>query len=58
MASFRVLSAFAADLNTHLCGADIMDSLGMASGTLYPILIRFEADGLLKSKWEKQNAIL
>jgi PadR family transcriptional regulator, regulatory protein PadR len=35
-----------------LAGADIMRETGTKSGTLYPILSRFEAGGWLTSKWE------
>lgn len=35
-----------------LCGADILNTTNLASGTLYPILLRFENAGILKSKWE------
>ena len=55
MAAFRVLIIFFAASDAFFCGADITAAKGMASGTLYPILNRFEADGLLKSKWEKQH---
>jgi DNA-binding PadR family transcriptional regulator len=33
-------------------GFDILDATGLASGTVYPILRRLEADGLASSKWE------
>ncbi|MGE0552664.1 MAG: PadR family transcriptional regulator [Gemmatimonadales bacterium] len=45
----RVLQAIAA--GTHY-GFDIMDATGLASGTVYPILSRLEAAGILRSRWE------
>ena len=35
-----------------LSGADIRRRTKLFSGTLYPILLRFEDAGLLSSKWE------
>lgn len=33
-------------------GFDIMDTTGLQSGTVYPILRRLEAAGLVRSRWE------
>ncbi|MGH9720380.1 MAG: PadR family transcriptional regulator [Bryobacteraceae bacterium] len=33
-------------------GFDIMDTAGLASGTVYPALRRLEKAGLVRSKWE------
>ncbi len=33
-------------------GFDIMDLTGLPSGTVYPILRRFEEKGLVRSSWE------
>ena len=33
-------------------GADIMKGTGLLSGTTYPVLYRFEREGLLESEWE------
>ena len=33
-------------------GFDILDATGLESGTVYPILGRLEAAGLVKSTWE------
>ena len=35
-------------------GFDIMDATGLPSGTVYPILRRLDADGCVRSRWEKQ----
>ncbi len=51
--SHKVLSAFLADPTAELAGADLLDSTRLASGTLYPILMRFEEAGWLRSRWEK-----
>jgi DNA-binding PadR family transcriptional regulator len=50
--SLRVLKLFSDEPGTPLAGADILKATGLASGTLYPILLRFENYGLLESKWE------
>jgi len=36
-----------------LSGADISRATGIGSGTLYPLLDRFESSGWLTSKWEE-----
>ncbi len=41
------------DGNHH--GFDVMDATGLPSGTVYPILRRLDAEGLVKSRWEKQG---
>lgn len=33
-------------------GFDVMDSTGLASGTVYPILSRLESRGLATARWE------
>jgi DNA-binding PadR family transcriptional regulator len=33
-------------------GFDVLDDTGLPSGTVYPILRRLEAAGLVKSRWE------
>ena len=32
-------------------GYDLLKQTGLKSGTLYPLLIRLEADGLLEAEW-------
>jgi PadR family transcriptional regulator PadR len=41
-------------LHGHHHGFDIMDATGLPSGTVYPILRRLNAEGLVKSRWEKE----
>jgi PadR family transcriptional regulator, regulatory protein PadR len=50
--TLRVLEAFLENPSEQLSGADVHDRCGIASGTLYPILLRFEAAGWLISRWE------
>ena len=39
----------------HHHGFDIMDAVGLPSGTVYPILRRLDAEGLVRSRWEKEG---
>lgn len=36
-------------------GFDVMDATGLPSGTVYPILRRLDAEGYVKSRWEKEG---
>ena len=36
-------------------GFDIMDATDLPSGTVYPILRRLDADGLVRSRWERET---
>ncbi len=47
------LAAFDEDVRAELAGAEVMRVARLASGTLYPILLRFEKAGLLESRWEE-----
>jgi DNA-binding PadR family transcriptional regulator len=40
-------------LHGHHHGFDIMDATALPSGTVYPILRRLEAEGCVRSHWEK-----
>lgn len=42
-------------LQGHRHGFDIMDAVGLPSGTVYPILRRLDAEGLVTSQWEKDG---
>jgi DNA-binding PadR family transcriptional regulator len=57
--SLRILRVFldvlSEDLHAELAGADLMSAAGVSSGTLYPILLRFERAGMLESRWEKER---
>ncbi len=39
-------------LEGHHHGFDIMDATGLPSGSVYPILRRLDAEGLVRSRWE------
>jgi len=47
-----VLRVFLDHPRKELCGADLMKLTDLSSGTLYPILLRFERYGMLESDWE------
>jgi PadR family transcriptional regulator, regulatory protein PadR len=50
--TLRVLEVFLENPTEHLSGADVHQRCGIASGTLYPILLRLEAAGWFISQWE------
>src|SRR5271156_688769 len=50
--TLKVLEAFLADPALSLSGADVHQQSGIASGTLYPILLRLESAGWFVSRWE------
>jgi DNA-binding MarR family transcriptional regulator len=50
--TLRVLEAFLENPTDQLSGADIHQRCGIASGTLYPILLRLESAGWFVSRWE------
>ena len=53
--SLRILRAFIENAPEHLTGADLIRQTGLMSGTVYPVLLRFEEQGLLRSKWERED---
>ena len=42
-------------LDGHHHGFDIMEATGLPSGTAYPILRRLDAEGSVRSRWEKEG---
>jgi PadR family transcriptional regulator PadR len=50
--TLRVLEAFLDNPTDELSGADVQKRSTLASGTLYPILLRLEAAGWFISRWE------
>ena len=50
--TLRVLDAFLENPTDELAGADVQKRSGLASGTLYPILLRLESAGWFNSRWE------
>src|SRR5574341_908026 len=53
--SLKVLRLFADAPMASLAGADMMRATGLLSGTIYPILLRFEHYGILESDWERER---
>jgi PadR family transcriptional regulator PadR len=50
--TLRVLEAFLENPTEQLAGAEVHQRCGIASGTLYPILLRLESAGWFVSQWE------
>jgi len=50
--TLHVLEAFLENPGEQLAGADVQRRTGLASGTLYPILLRLEGAGWFVSRWE------
>jgi PadR family transcriptional regulator PadR len=50
--TLRVLEAFLEEPTEQLAGAEVNQRCGIASGTLYPILLRLESAGWFVSQWE------
>ena len=50
--TMKVLEAFLDSPADELSGADLQKRAGLASGTLYPILLRLESAGWFVSRWE------
>ncbi len=50
--TLKVLEAFLENPTEQLSGADVHLCCGIASGTLYPILLRLESAGWFVSQWE------
>ena len=55
--TLRVLEAFLENVSDELAGADVQKLSGLASGTLYPILLRLEAAGWFVSRWERVDPV-
>ena len=50
--TLQLLDAFLENPGEQLAGAAVRKRTGLASGTLYPILLRLEGAGWLASHWE------
>jgi PadR family transcriptional regulator, regulatory protein PadR len=50
--TLRVLEGFLGNPASELSGSDVHKRSDIASGTLYPILLRLESAGWLTSRWE------
>jgi len=54
----RVVSALLTDATADRYGLDLMQDTGLASGTLYPILLRLERAGWVSSHWEDADPVI
>jgi len=52
--TLKVLAALLSSPRDELSGAEIGRAAKLASGTLYPILLRLEGAGWLTSRWERE----
>ena len=52
LTTMKVLSVFCEDPKAEMSGREIGKKTKLASGTVYPILIRLERVGWLESRWE------
>ncbi|MEU8275031.1 PadR family transcriptional regulator [Microbispora bryophytorum] len=50
-----VLRAMLQQPSREMYGLEICEAAGLASGTIHPILARFEGLGWLESRWEESN---
>jgi PadR family transcriptional regulator, regulatory protein PadR len=50
--TLQVLETFLENPGEQLSGADVQKRCRIASGTLYPILLRLESAGWFVSRWE------
>jgi len=50
--TLKVLEIFLENPTQQFAGAEVHQRSGIASGTLYPILLRLEAAGWFVSQWE------
>jgi PadR family transcriptional regulator PadR len=50
-----VLDALVSSTAEELSGAQIGRTTGLASGSLYPILLRLEREGWVESRWEEAD---
>jgi DNA-binding PadR family transcriptional regulator len=53
--TLKVLAALLSSPRDELSGAEIGRTSKLASGTLYPILLRLEGAGWLQSRWEREE---
>lgn len=53
--TLKVLTALMSQPDAELSGAEMARSTKLASGTLYPILIRLEEAGWVESRWETEK---
>jgi len=51
----KVLQTFMDNASRSMSGSEIKEIVHLSTGTLYPILLRFEEVGWLESKWEEAD---
>lgn len=56
-ASIKVLNYLLNDVGAKRSGAEILAVTRLASGTLYPMLLRFEKAGWMDSEWEDSDPV-
>jgi PadR family transcriptional regulator, regulatory protein PadR len=54
--ALQVLRLFLDKPTQEQTGGEIISACRLASGTVYPLLLRFERVGFLESRWEAGNA--
>lgn len=55
--TMKVLESFLDNPSDTMSGADVQKRSGLASGTLYPILLRLEGAGWFASRWESVDPV-
>src|SRR5947199_10363539 len=53
----KVVSALLAEPGVERYGMQLMQETGLASGTLYPILVRLERAGWVEAHWEDVDPV-
>jgi PadR family transcriptional regulator PadR len=53
--SITTVSVLQAIADGYEYGFDIIDTTGLPSGTVYPVLSRLERDGYVRSAWEDER---
>ena len=55
--TLRVLKPFLESPGEEISGIEVVRSSRLASGTAYPIMLRLERVGFLRSRWEDGNPV-
>ena len=53
--ALRILKEFLENPNSEITGSELIRNAGLLSGTVYPILMRFERARLVTSRWEEAD---
>jgi PadR family transcriptional regulator, regulatory protein PadR len=53
----KVVAAFLTDPDAERYGLDLMRDTSLASGTLYPMLMRLERVGWVRAEWEEIDPV-